>query len=285
MILEEDREGDAFLAWALERLNFRRAGFRKVRKQVQKRVKKRLAELGLGDVAAYRNYLETHPEEWDVLDFLCRITISRFWRGKGVFHRLGSDVLPSLVSQLRKNRRHILRCWSAGCASGEEPYSLRMLWELAVRPEFPEIELRITATDSDPVLLERAGRAVYDVSSLRDTPVEWVERAFEKRGSRFALRAGFKEGTEFKRQDIRQEAPDGSFDLVLCRNLAFTYFEERLQTKVLGTIADRLVPGGVLLIGEHETLPRDQNRVTSFPGAPGFYVCPTDSSRDRLGGL
>ena len=267
----KDREGDAFLAWALERLNFRWAGFRKVRKQVHKRVKKRLAELEVGDVAAYRSYLETHPEEWDVLDSLCRITISRFWRGKGVFHRLGSDVLPSLVLQLRERRRHVLRCWSAGCASGEEPYSLRMVWELEVRPHFPDIELRITATDSDQVLLERAEKAVYPRGSLRDVPVEWVERVFERRGNQFVLRGSFKEGMVFQRQDIRREAPADSLDLVLCRNLAFTYFEERLQTKVLGTIADRLMPGGVLLIGEHETLPDDQNRVTSFPGASGFY--------------
>jgi chemotaxis protein methyltransferase CheR len=267
----EDREGDAFLAWALERLNFRRAGFRKVRKQVHKRIKKHLSELGLGNVAAYRSYLEAHPEEWDVLDALCRITISRFWRGKGVFHRLETDVLPSLVSRLRESRRHVLRCWSAGCASGEEPYSLRMLWELELRSRFPDIELGITATDSDQVLLERAETAVYDGSSLRDVPVKWVERAFERRENQFALRASFKEGIEFKRHDIRREAPVDSFDLILCRNLAFTYFEERLQTEVLGTIADRLTPGGVLLIGEHETLPDDQSGLTSFPGASGFY--------------
>lgn len=248
-------ERDDFLSWALWRLNLRWGGYRKVRAQVHKRVAKRLGELRLADLTAYRGYLEAHPEEWGVLDTLCRITISRFCRGKEVFRRLGSEILPELAVRVQDRGDEVLRCWSAGCASGEEPYSVRMVWELEVARWFPGIELRVVATDIDPVMLERARAGVYPKSSLRDVPPEWVQEAFEARGEEFALRKRFRGGVDFHLQDVRQETPEGSFDLVLCRNLAFTYFSRMVQEEVWARIQERLVAGGIVLVGEHEELP------------------------------
>ncbi len=92
-----DTECIAFLQWALPKMGFRWPGFRKVRGQVCKRVGRRLKELGLADLEAYREYLEVHPDEWAILDGFCRITISRFFRDRDVYETLGSDVLPELA--------------------------------------------------------------------------------------------------------------------------------------------------------------------------------------------
>ena len=132
-----DEECVAFLQYALPRLNLRWAGFRKVRGQVNKRLKRRIKELGLEGLTAYRSYLEEDPEEWRRLDEFCRITISRFYRDRGVFQLLQDRVLPELAERAADEGRSVIRVWSAGCASGEEVYTLRILWDLTTFPRLP----------------------------------------------------------------------------------------------------------------------------------------------------
>jgi chemotaxis protein methyltransferase CheR len=209
-----DAECVVFLQWALPRLGLRWQGFRKVRRQVCRRVSRRIAELGLAEADAYRAYLEGSEEEWDVLAGLCRVTISRFWRDRAVFEGLRDEVLPELGPALS--------AWSAGCASGEEPYSLVLAAAEA------RVRIHVIATDVDPVLLERARRACYQESSLRDLPAHLRTRAFEDG----CLRREYREPVEFLRHDVRDGAPGGPFDLALCRNLVFTYFGDELQREV-----------------------------------------------------
>ncbi|MDJ0949285.1 MAG: CheR family methyltransferase [Alphaproteobacteria bacterium] len=246
----------AFLQWSLPRLALRWPGFRKVRRQVCKRLTRRLRELALADVAAYRRYLDDHPDEWRILDGFCRITISRFCRDRHVFELLAERVLPTLAEAAARDRR-TLSAWSAGCGSGEEVYSLRLLWDLALAQDWPETTLQILGTDIDPVLLERARAGCYPPGCLREVPDAWRETAFADRAGLFCLRAEFRHGVAFHQEDIRETMPAGPFDLVLCRNLAFTYFTLSLQAQVLAGIAERMRSGGVLVIGGHEQLPAD----------------------------
>ncbi len=125
-------------------------------------------DLGLVEMRAYRTYLETHPDEWSRLDHFCRIPISRFYRDRGVFDRLAETVIPSLSRALLRRDRRELRCWSAGCASGEEPYTLRLMWAFRLQRWFPDIGLGVVATDADANLLRRAERACYAASSLKE---------------------------------------------------------------------------------------------------------------------
>jgi chemotaxis protein methyltransferase CheR len=118
-----------FLQWALPRLGLRWPGYRKARGTVRKRLNHRLRELNLPDLAEYRCHLEAHPAEWGVLGEICRITISRFYRDRVVFDHLHRVILPELARSA-EGRGAELRRWSAGCASGEEPYALKILWEL-----------------------------------------------------------------------------------------------------------------------------------------------------------
>jgi chemotaxis protein methyltransferase CheR len=250
-----DRDCVAFLQWALPRLHLRWSGFRKPRRQVCRRIARRVRELELAGVQEYSAYLEAHPTEWSRLDTLCRIPISRFHRDRAVFEQLVNVALPGLGREVLEAGGSELRCWSAGCASGEEPYTLALIWKLVGTDRLAGVSLRIIATDADPNLLRRARRACYRRSSLKELPDDWVARAFRRSGSLWCLVPEMRGGVEFRLQDIRSRAPRGPFDLILCRNLAFTYFDEELQHRVLSRIRSRLRPCGILVIGPHESLP------------------------------
>ena len=245
-----------FLQWALPQMGFRWLGFRKVRGQVCKRITRRRAELGLPTLAAYRQYLGSEPGEWKVLDGLCRITISRFGRDRAVFERLATEILPRLLDGQRAGDPETVRIWSAGCGAGEEPYSLAVLAGRQGTTGRPGAELAIVATDADEHQIDRASTAIYPASSLRELSSEIRDRAFSKVGSdAFQLRATWRMGIEFSVQDLRWNMPEGPFDLILCRNLVFTYFDIELQSRILRALIGRLTAGGYLVIGSHEELP------------------------------
>jgi chemotaxis protein methyltransferase CheR len=250
-----DPELVAFLQWGLLRLGLWWQGYRKVWARIRKNFNERFQELELSDIAAYRDRLETHPQEWAALDALCRITISRFHRDRDVFDHLRRVVLPGLAERASEGGAEAIRCWSADCASGEEPYTLRILWERGLPAEGARVLLRVVATDIDEPLLERAREGRYPASSLEELPRELLETAFVRDGELFRVRDGLRSGVEFHRQDIREAMPEGPFDLVLCRNLAFTYFDEQGQREVLQGIDERLVGACYLIVRAHESLP------------------------------
>jgi chemotaxis protein methyltransferase CheR len=248
-----DAECVRFLQWALPRLGLRWRGFRKVRRQVCRRLSRRIAELGLSGADAYRAYLEDNEEEWDALAGLSRVTISRFWRDRAVFEALRDVVLPALGPTVS--------AWSAGCASGEEPYSLVLAAAEA------GVEIDVVATDVDPALIARARRASYGESSLRDLPRDLREQAFDDG----RLRPEYREPVEFLRHDVRHGPPAGPFDMALCRNLVFTYFADELQREIARHLVRSLRAGGALIIGVHEALPEGLNELEPWPALRGVY--------------
>lgn len=260
----------AFLQWALPQINLRWPGFRKVRNQVCKRLARRMRELQLADFAAYRARLETDPSEWRIVDACCHITISRFFRDRGVFEVLRRRVLPEIASSAQAEAR-AARIWSAGCASGEEPYTLRILWDLEVASARPGVALEIVATDIDEAMLARARVGCFAPTSLRELPPSLVSQAFDRRGNAFCVKSHFRGGIDFLNQDLRLEAPAGPFDLALCRYVAFTYFAPPLQEKTLACIVARLRPGGYLAIGTHERLPDGGAGLSPVAGAPQIF--------------
>ncbi len=247
-----DSECIHFLQWALPRMHMRWEGFRKVRKQVCKRIERRMRELNL-EIDGYREFLTHNEAEWSLLDSFCRITISRFYRDRGVFDSIAREALPHLAGRALGRGDRTLYCWSAGCASGEEAYTLKIIWETLLSQEFPALAIHITATDADSRMLRRALRGSYTPSSLRELPPPLLSQ-FHK-GDEYTLPDRFRQDIDFLEQDIRLEMPDGPFHLILCRNLVCTYFEAALQEELLNEILYRLLPGGLLVIGIHESLP------------------------------
>jgi chemotaxis protein methyltransferase CheR len=267
----KDADCVSFLQWALPQLRMRWPGFRKVRKQVCKRIDRRCKELALPDVVAYRAYLEAHPAEWSMLDSLCRVSISRFYRDRGVFDHLRQVVLPVLAELAVTRGERTLRGWSVGCASGEEVYTLSLIWHFELKARFPGLVFRLVATDADPTMLQRAQRGCYLASSLKELPPAWRDAAFVRTGEAYCLREEFRAGIEFCCQDIRSQQDEETFHLVLGRYLVFTYFEESLQQQILTQITQRLLPGGGLVIGRTESLPDGTVGLTPWFPWQGIY--------------
>jgi chemotaxis protein methyltransferase CheR len=259
----------AFLQWCLPQLGLRWQGYRKVYRLVCKRLARRVEDLGLAGLSEYRTWLAAHPEELAHLQALLHIPISRFYRDRDVFQMIAERVLPSLGERAMLTGTGSVRCWSAGCASGEEPYSLLLIWHFLLARNLPAVQMKIIATDADERMISRARIACYAPSSLKDLPPTWIAQAFRKANGSLCLDSALREKVDFQLQDLTQEMPDGPFEIILCRNLIFTYFDEAKQRLVLARILDRLAEGGFLVLGKHEVLPPGSGRLAqASPNLP-----------------
>lgn len=261
----------AFLKWALPRLGLAWPGFRRVHRQVCKRISRRLGELHLPDALAYRQFLEAHPDEWPVLDSFCWISISRFYRDRAVFDHLVKEILPDLAANALAEGWNELKCCSLGCAAGEEPYSLNLLWKFQLAARFPALVLSVIAVDADEGALQRARGGCFRGGSLKELPAERLNSAFNRSRDQHRVKPEFRAGVEFRLQNIRENIPRGPFDLILCRNLVFTYFDAPSQCKLLRQILTELRPAGVLVIGRKESLPADEIDIEPCPAGLGIY--------------
>ena len=276
----KDPDCVSFLQQILPQLHLRWSGFRRVRRQVCRRLKNRFLQLRLEDFASYRNYLLDHPDEWSLVDACCRITISRFYRDALVFEQL-AQVLPTLIQVGRDRSDSSIRCWCAGCASGEEVYTLKLLEHFRLSRQKLFLPLHILGTDVDESLLSRARRGCYPQGTLKELPQAWITQAFAL-NQQYCLKSAFQEGIEFEPGDIRQQMPDSLFHLILCRNLVFTYFEPILQQEILQGLLHRLVPEGILVIGKKESLPQEgQSRLIRLSSL-GIYQKRTEPMSSEL---
>ena len=203
---------------------------------------------GIHEFRRYLDLVQRNPEEMEALRSIMVVTISRFFRNAKVFHFLSREILPRLAEKSRPV------AWSAGCASGEEPYSVRIAWE-ELSEEKPGLAL--FATDVDPVSLERAEAGSYPESSLREVPEALRKKYFRREGNSYRISEGVRRSVQFRKLDLLRDPPPGRYDLILCRNAAFTYFSPEKRLAVAGTLASALQEGGYLVIGRTESLPRE----------------------------
>jgi len=267
----EDDACVRFLQWLLPQLRMHYPGFRKVRKQVCKRIQRHLMQLNLSDTKSYQHYLETHSDEWFIVDKLCRVTISRFYRDKVVLEHISKEVLPELAQTAVTIGETIIRGWSAGCAAGEEAYSLVLMWDRLLSNHFPKLDIQVIATDIDQIMLDHAIRACYSYSSIKALPEEWINTVFSQQEDAFCLDSRLCKKVTFIEQDVRYSLPTDVFHIIFCRNLAFTYFDNTLQLEVLENIRNCLVDGGALIIGGHESLPKGYSGFCQSPGQRAIF--------------
>lgn len=230
------------------------------RKGARRGVLSRMSELGVASFEDYAGYIRLHPEEGDLLPDIMHITVTRFYRD-GLCWEALAGVLPELVVPGRK-----FRVLSAGCCGGEEPYTMGIVWKELFEARFGPLE--IIAVDMDRASLQRAEKAVYDKRSLRELPESWREKWFTPSRKQFQLSPEIARMVNFKLGHLINDPLPGPFDLILCRNLFFTYFIDARRFQAAQKLWDSLRPGGVLMIGEREELgPRDLELFTPCPGA------------------
>ena len=246
-----------FLTWALPKLSMRYKGFRKVKRQVCRRIDQRMRTLDLSGLDEYKEYLISNNNEWHTFDQFCRIHISRFFRDRHVFKTIMSSILPELGQTVKEEKGEILSVWSLGCASGEEAYTFKIIWDALLQDKFPGLSIKILGTDIDEHMLVRARSGKYKKSSLKELPDNLVEYGFEISGENHLLKDNVKKNIEFLNQDVREEMPQIFFNIIACRNLVFTYYDLNLQKELVQRLIKKLTPGGILILGKNESLPGD----------------------------
>ena len=242
------------------------------------RLIKRVRELGLRSFHEYYAAVKADPEEKrHMLERMCTHE-THFFREPKQFAFLEQRLIPEwkrLAAAGRRPRR--VRCWSAGCSSGEEPYSLAMLLLSELPPE-AGWSVEIAATDLSAAVLEKARRGVWPIAKAEEIPAGYRTR-FMLRGLR--KRAGFtKAGQEvrsvvrFQQLNLHDErlSLPGCFDLVLCRNVLI-YFDVESRKAAVRRLVDVVAPGGCLLLGHAETLNGLSDRLHSV--GPAIYARPT----------
>ncbi len=237
------KEAAAFLD--LQWRRFKRGGIRR-------KVERRIADLGLSTFEDYLLRVKTDPEERSRLAQILTVTITRFFRDRKVFDTLEHSILPSMIDDKVAGN---IQIWSIGCANGEEPYSLSMLWREGFEKSFPQIRFAVLATDINGNLLARAKEGRYKKSSLKEVPGKFLQKFFRVDHGAYLLDQSAREGVQFKKHDITHDEPFSGMDIVFCRNLAMTYFSKESQMKVLRKIAVSLKEEGYLVIGKGESLP------------------------------
>ena len=238
-----------FLRTTLPVLGLRWRRFRT--KTIRRRLVVRLQELGLSSLAEYRAHVLAHRDEQRVLTDQLTVTISRFWRNRFLFDALARTWLPAILARLQPGEP--LRAWSTGCACGEEPYSLVLLWNEHFAGSGHE--LRLVATDVDRRCLHRAREGRYAASSLRELPPDLRRRHFVNEGGSFVIDREIREKIVWLEHNLLWEPPVQGNHLILCRNLAYTYFAESPQQEITRRFRQALFPGGLLVIGRKDRLP------------------------------
>jgi chemotaxis protein methyltransferase CheR len=223
------------------------------RRGVRRKIEWRIIEIGLPNFDEYLLKVQKDPEEQSHLSKILTVTISRFFRDQEVFDLLENSIIPAIIKNKKENDE--FKLWSIGCASGEEPYSILLLWKEKFENNFPSIHLSILATDINERLLERAKKGKYKKSSLKEIPEEVLQSFFKIENGFYILDRSIRDALEFRRHDIIHEEPFLGMDIVFCRNLAFTYFSKESQMGVLKKIVSSLNGEGYLIIGKDESLP------------------------------
>jgi chemotaxis methyl-accepting protein methylase len=219
---------------------------------IKRKVERRITELGLSHFEDYLSNIERDPQEKSYLSQILTVTITRFFRDKMVFDILENSVIPSI---LERKGSSDFKIWSMGCANGEEPYSLSMLWRERFERIWSQFKLSILATDINENLLERAMEGKYKKSSLKEVPEEFLQRSFKMENGFYILDRSIRESVEFQKHDIIHEEPFSGMDMVFCRNLAFTYFTRETQIGVVKKIFSSLRDDSYLIIGKDESPP------------------------------
>ena len=245
-----------FLQWALPQMGLRWAGFRRVRRQVCRRIAARMQQLGVPDPHAYAAYLERNPTEWTTLEALCGVTISRFYRDRGVFDCLAEQILPELARSARAGGT--IDVWSAGCASGEEPYSLALMWEMQLAPSFPETTLRVLATDRDAQAHRACEPSLLSAQFAARAAARLDRARLRARRRGVVLEPRAPAGSHLRAPGHSTDAPTGPFSAHPVSEPGVHVLRRSAQRRMLQDMIARLKPDGYLVIGAHEQLPDDR---------------------------
>lgn len=215
---------------------------------IKRRIAARIRSLGCKTAEDYLQLLIERESEQEELIEALTIHVSQFFRNPTTFARLEETVLPELIRKRRGEGE--VRIWSVGCAGGEEPYSVALLCDELCGPHD---QVSILGTDVSADILKRARKGLYEAHRLVEVPEPVLAEYFALEGVRYQLSSRIRAKVRFFRHNILQDRPFHRVDLILCRNMLI-YFSRQEQERILASLANALVPGGLLVLGRAETL-------------------------------
>jgi two-component system CheB/CheR fusion protein len=246
---EMSEELEALLSYLKQSRGFDFTAYK--RATLMRRVLVRMQTVGTGSFADYLDYLQVDSNEFTRLFNTILINVTSFFRDPEVWEFLASDVIPTLLGGT--GARDPIRVWSAGCASGEEPYTIAMLLAQALGRERFRERVKIYGTDVDEEALGEARQAVYDSRRVEGVPPDLLQNYFDRQGERFVFDKELRHSVIFGRHDLNQDAPISRINLLTCRN-CLMYFNAEAQARILARFQFALVDGGILFLGKAETL-------------------------------
>jgi two-component system CheB/CheR fusion protein len=243
------QEFEALIEFLKNNRGFDFTGYK--RSSLRRRIGKRMQTLHIERYGDYLDYLEVHPEEFIQLFNTILINVTGFFRDAAAWEFLANEVLPELIAG--KQPQEPIRVWSAGCASGEEAYTLAMVFAEALGLEGFRQRVKIYATDVDEEALVQARQASYSARDLQPVSPELHRKYFEEVGNRFVFRPDLRRAVIFGRHDLVQDAPISRLDLLVCRN-TLMYFNAETQSRILARFHFALSDAGVIFLGKAEMM-------------------------------
>jgi PAS domain S-box-containing protein len=216
-----------------------------------RRIERRINVRSLADLPSYAAFLQQNPEECQALLKDLLISVTNFFRDKKPFQALEEDVLPAIFHQKKSN--DAVRIWVAGCATGEEAYSLAMLVTERTLGVLDAPKVQIFATDIDEAAIATAREGLYTLNDAADVSPERLLRFFTKEGDSYRVQRELREMVVFANHNFLKDPPFSRLDLVTCRNVLI-YLNQTAQARVMETFHFALRPGGFLFLGSSESV-------------------------------
>jgi two-component system CheB/CheR fusion protein len=243
------RDFDALLDYLKRSRGFDFTGYK--RASLTRRIHRRMQAVRVKTYGEFAQLLEQNPAEFDHLCNTVLINVTAFFRDGVPWDALTSEIVPRILESKRPDDP--IRVWSAGCASGEEAYTLAMVLAEPLGADAFRTRVKIYATDVDEQALTIARHATYDSKRVEGIPPELLERYFERQDGRYTFRKDLRRLVIFGRNDLVQDAPISRIDLLVCRN-TLMYFNAATQAKILARFHFALSDTGYLFLGRAETL-------------------------------
>ncbi|WP_423792167.1 CheR family methyltransferase [Methanocaldococcus indicus] len=216
-----------------------------------RRLKVRMKATKCSSFKEYYEYLRTHPEEKEKLEETLTVNVTEFWRDITVY----KELMKIIDNFIKDKSRRKLRVWSAGCSSGEEPYGVAIIiLESMKKNNRKMFDAKITGTDIDKEVLNKARRGVYHIKQLRNLPANIIQKYFTKlNDEEYMIKPEVKRLVTFKIHDLIKDPPLKNMDIVMCRNVII-YFDKKTQAELFLKFYEALNPGGFLILGKTEIL-------------------------------
>jgi two-component system CheB/CheR fusion protein len=229
------------------------------RSTLMRRVTKQMESLNIETFTNYQDYLEVHPDEFKALFNTILINVTAFFRDHLAWEYLAKNIIPNIIKNKQKNEQ--VRIWSAGCASGEEAYTLAIIVAEILGIEDFRHRVKIYATDIDEEALNQARQASYAAKNIHSVPLELRDKYFDLVNKNYVFHQDLRRAVIFGRHDLLQDAPISRLDLLVCRN-TLMYFNSETQGRIINRFHFALNDHGYLFLGKAEMLVTHTNLFT-----------------------